>query len=234
MAEYKQVDWEHVRNYMFRNWEQGQHIMICGPTGVGKTTLLAQLVSTTKPRRKCVVVFVTKTFDDTLNKDFPGYEVIHEWPPKAHQNFVLLWPQLGKRTMDEFVVHQREVFLHALNSIFRERNWCVCFDELQYMCDTLKLARHCALYQHQARSSGLSVITGFQRPANLPVVTYSAATHAFIWRNKIDADLSRLREVGGFSKTELGDNMDHLGDYEFIYSQNRKGIVVRSQVDRKS
>lgn len=182
--------------------------------------------------RDYVVVFVTKIYDDTLTGDFPGYERIEKWPPpKAWHNRVLLWPK-PEATIRDTYRKQRAVFKDAMDQIFRERNWCVVFDEQHYTCRQLGLDVENAMLLQQGRSSGLSVVNGTQRPAWVPVVTYSSATHSMIWRTTYRDDLRRLSELGGVDMRDLQRNLLTLDKHDFIYVNSRSGDVMRSRVNR--
>lgn len=222
---YPTWEWPKLLRQLQHDWKIGEHVAVVGPTGVGKTTMLARIL----PIRRYVVVFVTKTKDPTISNDFRGYERIRSWPPRVFQDRMLLWPTPGK-TIRETVGIQRDTFRTALDRIFNDEQWCVVFDEQHYMCTTLGLEQENAMFLHQGRSSGLSVVNGTQRPAWVPVVTYSAATHAFVWRTTYRADLQRLAELGGIDQQELKREMLSLTKHQFLYVNTRKGITVRSQV----
>jgi hypothetical protein len=227
VIEYPYVPFEHLlaRLQSKQGWLKGEHVGLVGPTGCGKTTVLSRIL----PIRRYVVVFVTKVHDDVISRQFPGFTRIVKWPPSVHEERVLLWPRAGKTIPDTKRI-QREVFSEALNKIFQDRQWCVVFDEQHYMCQTLRLADENAMFLHQGRSSGLSIVNGTQRPAWVPVVTYSSITHAFLWRNKHKDDLRRLADLGGIDSRELQNNLLRLGKHEFVYVNTRTDEVVRSQV----
>ena len=46
-------------------WNQGEHLLVVGDTGQGKTTIQSRLLD----RREFVVVFVTKTHDETISRE---------------------------------------------------------------------------------------------------------------------------------------------------------------------
>lgn len=226
-AQFQTVSWPVLENTIRREWKQGEHVCIVGPTGVGKTTLIAKIVCP----RKYVVVFVTKVHDDTIAKDFPGFDRIYEWPPKSYQNKVLLWPKPGK-TIRETIAIQRAVFQRAMDIIFQDKGWTVVFDEQNYTCEELKLEPENRMFLHQGRSSKLSVINGCQRPVDVPVVTYSGSTHAFIWKNEVEVDLKRLAQMAGMTPKDFLVHVSTLEPHEFLYVNTRTRLKARSQVER--
>lgn len=227
MANYDTVPWNDLNRLIQSTWEQGEHVMVNGPTGVGKTTLIAKILGV----RRYVVMFVTKTYDKTITDNFKDFEIIREWPPRFTQEKVLLWPKQGK-TIRETIAIQRRVFRKAMDSIFTDRNWTTVFDEQNYICKELGLEEENKMFQHQGRSSGLSVVNGAQRPAFVPLITMSGSTHYFLWQNTLKADLTRLSDIGGVDKRELEANMLTLSKHEFIYINSRARLAVRSQVER--
>lgn len=213
-------------------WRQGEHLTIVKPTGGGKTTLLGQLLP--YQRGPAVVVFVTKTYDTTIRKQFSrasGWHVVSEWPPPRYVSRVLLRPPRGK-TIRETVAIQRRVFRHALDRIFLERGWTVVFDEEHYMCATLGFSPEVAMFYHQGRSSGLTVVSGIQRPKYVPLITFSSTTHAFIGNTTDRDDLKRLSDLGGINAKELEGAAKSLEFFEFLYIPARgKSSPVRTTVE---
>ena len=211
--DWPRVDWATFMHAL--KWKQGEHLMTIGETGSGKTTLISKLA----PLRPFAVVFVTKTYDKSFHKSkWPGFTVMREWDRRkaADLRHVLLWPEAGK-TIRETVENQRRVFDDALNEIYRERGWCVIVDELQWMVDQLKFDMEMRTYQHQARSSGITIVSGFQRPSHVPVVTYGSATHAFISRQSEDADVKRLAALGGIDAEKLRSALPLLPRHHWLY-----------------
>lgn len=215
---YDNVDWATFRRRF--KWRQGEHALAVAPTGGGKSTLLEDVLRS----HKYVVVFVTKGRDPTFENRYlkNGYRRIHSWPPPSYANRVLLWPKAGS-TIRETVANQKRVFRHALDSIFQTPGWTVCVDEEHYICSTLGLSDEVAMYLHQGRSSGLTLANGTQRPAWIPVVTYSSSDHAFLWRTNDPTDLKRLSMLGGINAKELAHNMLTLGKHDVIYVPARSG-----------
>lgn len=206
---YQEIDWTDFQR-KFR-WRQGEHVVAVAPTGGGKTTLLSKIAD----MRRCVCVMVSKTYDDSFRR-FDGYERITHWPPKRWQDKVLLWPR-PEKSIRETVKVQREVFQEALDAMWTERNWTIIVDEEHYAATKLGLGDDIATLLHQGRSSGITMVNGTQRPAWVPVVTYSSASHGFLWRTTDAKDLDRLANLGGIDKRELRDNLLSLGKHDFIY-----------------
>lgn len=196
-------------------WRQGEHIITVGETGSGKTTLLSKIL----PLREFVVVLVTKTYDDSFKPaKWPGFTVMREWDKRkaARHKRILLWPE-PKSTIRDTLENQARVFDKALNEIYREKGWCICVDELQWVVDELKFAREMRTYQHQARSSGITMVTGFQRPSHVPVITYGSASHAFVSRQTEDADVKRLASLGGIDADQLRSALPLLRRHDWLY-----------------
>lgn len=227
--DWPRVDWEPFLEQL--RWRQGEHVIAVGETGSGKTTLLSLLL----PLRPYVVVFVTKTYDKSFSrKRWPGFTVMREWNARkaAAYRHVLLWPNEGK-TIKEVQENQKRVFDHAINDIFRERGWCVCIDELQWMVDELGLGREMRTYQHQGRSSGITNVTGFQRPSHVPVITYGSASHAFVSRQSEDADVKRLAGLGGVDADKLRAALPLLPKHHWLYlgrAATTGAILVRPRI----
>lgn len=225
ITKYDHVKWSDFLGKFI--WRQGEHLIAVAPTKGGKTTLLSQVL----PRRDYVVVFVTKAHDPSFTKHYRGYKRVESWAevgPLDHR--VLLWPK-PEKTIREFAAKQRRVFSEALNRIFIERGWTVVIDEQHYCCTTLGLAPEIAMFLHQGRSSGLTVVNGIQRPAHVPVVSYSGSQHAFIWKTTDKKDAARLAALGGTDDKELAHNALTLADHEFIYVNTVTGNPLRSKVE---
>lgn len=224
MRRYERLGWDEFVTSYFR-WRQGEHVFIAAPTEVGKTTLVGHLINAS--HRENVVMFISKTHDDVFKKaQFKDWAIIREWPPPQFERKVLLWPKAKKgASIGEVVLQQRKIFGHALNEIFHELGWCVIFDEQHWLCDPkfLGLASENAALQHVGRSSGHTVVNLTQRPANIPVVTYSSASHAFVGATNRKEDIKRLSDLNRVNVAEVAANMETLSLHELIYLPTRIG-----------
>lgn len=230
---YAREKWrDHLRRL---EWRQGEHVLISAPTGSGKTALMSTLVQ----RRSHSVVFVSKRTDETLMRDFKGWEILRDWPkggPRGYQQRILLWPWSGRvKTLAEALTVERDVFGRALDDIARQGNRCVVVDESLMMTDPrlVGLGTQIGLLHYAGRSAGISVVDLTQRPAWIPKVIYSSVTHAYISRTRDMQDMKRLSDMGGVDAKELGANLMRLSDrHDFVYV-NPQGDATPSVVNTR-
>lgn len=199
-------------------WRQGEHVLVAGPTGSGKTTMAAQLLN----MRSHSIMFVSKIHDPIFKSDFRGWKRIERWPKRGLQPWdtrILLWPRRA-RTIGDTLRNQREVFREALEAVFRQGNRCVCIDETLMFADPkfLGLGSPLGLLHYFGRSSGTSLLTLCQRPAWIPKVIYSSVSHAYIARTRDRLDLRRLSDLGGTDVREVERQVMTLPTrHDFLY-----------------
>lgn len=237
---YPFVAWERLKPAI--SWKQGQHVLSCGGTGSGKSTVAGEFL----PKRSQVVVAVSKGRDPIFETSpYDGYPIIPEWPPprgrpgKPAPTHVLLWPE-NKQTLKATKEHKTAVFQKMFDDILLVRgNWCIDVDETHYMSDTLKLGGEIADILEQGRSAGISMWNNTQRPAGIPLAVYVNSAHAFLFQSQEEYDVDRLKRLKNKYTTsaELAFNLDKLDSietHEFVYI-DRSGRIppVRSIVEKR-
>jgi ABC-type glutathione transport system ATPase component len=207
-----------------RNWEQGEHVFVSGPTGSGKTALARHIDQVRIDRGGHVIVFAAKLSPDpTLVKDYAGFTRWNEWKKnrEALDQKVLLWPDVSKeKTIRGMRDKQRAVFQEAFDRLSKVGRVTAHIDEGLYMANPsyMGLSDEIAMLHAMGRSSKLTIITLTQRPAHLPLIVYSSASHAFVGRARELADQKRLAELGGKeSSKELGARMGAQGKHDFLW-----------------
>lgn len=193
-------------------WRQGEHVMLAAPTQCGKTTLASLLVK----RRAYVVVLASKIKDDNLRARYRDYTRASDWPAGRGTKRVLLWPK-GQAELSQNITHQRAVFKRALDSVGRQHGWCVVVDEAHWASQFLRLDKEIAILHHQGASSGTSMVVLTQRPAWIPRIIYSSASHVFLGATSYKDDLKALADMGGINSKEVADTVQRLGRHDLLY-----------------
>lgn len=220
-----QVPWGEFLGYFAGAWEQGEHVTMIGTTGSGKTTLLEQIIGI----RSYPVLFGVKGRDESMERfvNVHKYTRIKRWNPEIDSHLVL-WPNIrGYGHIDT----QRGVFSEAIDSIFREGGWCVVFDEVSYLSDTLNMDRQLKFLLQQGRSAGISVVGMTQRPAFIPLAFYDQATHLFLWRDNDRRNLQRVGELAGNARQTVSREVAELERREVLYLHKDSGFRVRTTVE---
>lgn len=205
-------------------WKQGEHVVVSGPTGSGKTMFGRAIDQIRIDAGGHVVLFVGKLQeDDTITKNYKGWTRWKKFKSNSspHENKILLWPDVSKgKTLREMRDIQREVFGDAIDRLAKIGRWTVDFDEGLYMCSPsfMGFADEIAMLHALGRSSKLTIITKMQRPANVPLIIYGSASHAFVGRTREASDLKRMAELGtGLSSRETAYMLASQGQHDFTW-----------------
>lgn len=223
--------WDDFLDDFRGEWKPGQHIAIIAPTGQGKTTVLVTLLERC---RSFVLGFDPKGGDDTLAKT--GYPRLGRWPPpgKAYDKMArkepvkyLVGPKINK-LVDRPIL--AAVQAAALEGAFDDRGWTVAIDELQIAADKMGQADQIDNLLISARTRKVSVVSLFQRPADVPRAAYQMASWIFLGLT-LDVDtINRLAEIVGRPKYEIRGAVNGLArvDYSWLIVPNnpRRPMVL--------
>ncbi len=218
-------------DFLRRIWKQGQHMLLCGPTGTGKTTVASDILDI----RDWVCVLAVKKRDETLEQfKRQGYQVIKKWPPEYYQQRVIYWEKPQSLSDD---LRKQAVALHnALNEIYLAGGWCVYFDEAGYIAGQLGLGRDLGVLLNQGRSNYLSVVATVTRPssviARIPRETLNQPRHKIIFKYTEETDIKACADIAGINWKIMKTYMDALrvygkGHTDFLYI-GQEIIIVRN------
>jgi len=221
-----------------REWNQGEHVVILGPTGTGKTYFSQPIVD----MREYVCVLALKPRDETLERFRDGYKygyerykIIKKWPPDYGDKKLIYWEKPeGLDSLSEQAgrVHR------ALNTMYREGGWCIFIDEAGYLAGTLGLGKAVGVLLNQGRSSRISVVLCVTRPtsviARVPKEAFSQPRHKLIFKYENRDELKAAAQVADMSQRQLEEYTNMLeshypkGYTDFLYVGKGKTQIVRN------
>ena len=189
-------------------WKQGEHALVTGGTGSGKTLLARQLDEIRLSRSGAVIVFVCKLQpDETIRDHYAGWTRWTTWKehPGMLENRILFWPRVEKLSPKEATALMRKEFEHAFEMIGKAGKWTVHVDEGLFVASPayLGLGNTLGLLYALMRSSKGTMITLAQRPSHLPVAIYANLSHAFVGRASELPDLKRLADMDGLTNSKV-------------------------------
>lgn len=221
-----------------REWKQGEHVVILGPTGTGKTYFAQPIVDI----REYVCVLALKPRDETLERFRDGhkfgyerYKIIRKFKPEYGETRYIYWEKPGG--LDTLSEQSRRVHT-ALNQMYREGGWCIFIDEGGYLAGTLGLGKAMGVLLNQGRSSRISVALCVTRPtsviARVPKEAFSQPRHKIIFKYENGDELKAASQVADMSQYQLKDLTSQLKTYypkgytDFIYVGKGKTYIVRN------
>lgn len=215
------VSWPEAMARM--DWVSGEHVTLIGPTGVGKTELLIELI-----RPHMWVVFLsTKRIDRTLKPlREMGYRTIQtgrELNPEVDSKFIVHPKWSSKLSAEQQNAHHRSVFDNILSRAFRQTGWTIVIDELEYIYRYLKITASLDRLYTQGRSQGNSVLGGSQRPKNVTLHAYEQARHLFIWRQSDLENVKRAAELTGLDRSTIVRIVRELQPHTVLYVDTISG-----------
>jgi hypothetical protein len=234
------MPWAEFRPWFFREWEQGDHVSLIGPTKSGKSTMAIELLD----RRRYVAALGTKPKDDTLSSLLrrpyvdshgiarKGYVRIEKWPPEFGVERVLLWPKI--RRMEDRRAALAVVFHQAFDDIHEAGGWCVYVDEVRHVAKSLRLAPDLEDLWTLARSSGISVVGGTQRPADVPLLMYDQPAHLFFWRDGDEVNLKRIGGIGWQNSLMIRETVARLPLHDALYIGAHTGTMYITRVEKEA
>lgn len=230
MADYPRPTWEQFIKIFRARWNQGEHVFINGQTGSGKTDILMRLLNEkwSRGRKKYSALFVTKPRDPIFKSP-----LVSDWArqqyfqPDAHQSKVLLSAPNGDSTMQQ-VGNQREVFSHALDTVYAQRGWTLGIDETLWIGNRLGLGKVVGDMAFMGRALDLTGVYATQRPSHIPVIVPQSATHTFTGKIGRKEDMARIAELGGdfYQNRDAIQSLTNKHDFVYIDSDGKLPLMI--------
>ena len=237
------VPWSTVYGHLRREFRQGDHVAIIGPTGSGKTHIafpVAELRSHTivvacKPKDELVTDALARGYwlvpTDELEVPYVDGRPLH--------SRVVYWPRLKERTRrklpQEAVLraekaHQRPRVGAALGYVRNEGHWSIVLDEGTWVCRDLNLQRDVDSALFQFRSLRSSIIILGQRPSWMGRYVLSSPTHLFLFNTNDGDDRKALGNVSGVDSKLVAELVARLSfeRHEVLYIDTRRREMFRT------
>lgn len=235
--EVKAFKWEDFLEWFKIKWELGQHIALVGPTGAGKTIYVVNIL----PLRKYVIAVDAKGGDESLEQLTRKGFIYSEWPLSSRQ-----WRDIeegkpcriivgaGIQSLEDLPLLKQEIAT-VLRDAYNQKRWTVYIDELQLVADRrlMNLSARVEVNLIAARNRGVSIVSSFQRPANVPRSASEMSTWFIVFYTRDRDTVDRLAEMAGRPTPEIRGMIKGLPDYcTLIFSRNpREPVIVTRAPD---
>jgi energy-coupling factor transporter ATP-binding protein EcfA2 len=186
---------------MKKQWIQGEHVALIGPTGTGKTSLAHPLLEI----RDYVCILALKKKDETLDRfkqgpqwGFSRYKVIDYWPADYPTKRVVFWPKPKDLGAGD---NQSERVYKVFNYIYIAGGWCLFIDDAGYVAGSLGLGRALGTLLNQGRSANISIMAAMTRPssviAQVPKEAFNQCRHVLIFRYSDEREIKTCASIAG-------------------------------------
>lgn len=231
------LKWDEFLPWFKSRWEPGQHVALVGPTGAGKTTIVAGIL----PMRKYVVAVDAKGGDSTLHGlTSMGFEAT-EWPlerrhRKAIEEGEPMRVVVGShiKGVEDLPRLRKQVAL-VLRDAFNEQGWTVYLDELQIITDRRLMALSGSVERNliAARDRKVSMVMSFQSPNWIPTAAHRMSTWFIVLYTRDRDTVNRIAEIAGRPAAEIRGMVKGLPEYVcLVFSRNPRDPVVITKANK--
>lgn len=229
------LPWDQFLRYMAWAWKPGQHIAMIGPTGEGKTTFAAGLLSL----RKYVLGLDPKGEDQTLTAS--GFERVGHLPSDhidlmwrvRHPETARQWDRIHQRiaegyparvivggpsrTLEQDAANQN-LMLRCFQYAREAGGWTVYVDEFELISSQrmFGLGSWVERLLVSARSDGTSVVTSYQAQAWVSKHATRQARFAVVWATGSREMIKNIAESMGRDWRVLAAAIDELPPFHAI------------------
>lgn len=226
-AEIPTVPWETFVEALRNEWEQGEPMTLLGRTNSGKTTAAIQILDV----RRYVVAILTKRKDDLFPRFRKhGYKMLKpgdDWPEHAVAPRVAMHisPSGLSRADSRY---QAALIRETLSEVWEQGNWTLYLDEIAQLSDLLRLDTELRSLWKEARSSGVTIVAGTQRPSRVPIEAYSQPRFLLLWRTNDRDQLKRLGDMNAVDPDPVRVAVAGLNEHEILVVDTYTDDLVRT------
>jgi hypothetical protein len=219
------------------DYRAGEHVTLIGMTQSGKTTLGFELLHRSISTDLPAIVMVMKPKDPVPEAwaKRMGLRKIDTWPPLDARGpgralrkprGWLLWPKMGdiRSDYDNLSMQFDSALSESYAQAARRRGAqerILFVDEVLGFVKDLGLERELSAVWTRGSSMGLGLWAAGQRPFNMPLHAYNAASHLFLHKDPDERNIQRYKEIGGVSPDVVADVTRQLRLHEFLYIRRR-------------
>lgn len=237
------VPWETVYRHLRRNFLQGQHVGIIGPTGSGKTHIGFDILEL----RTTAIVIACKPkdplVDDAIRRGYyliPTDQIEVEYVDgRPLHKRLIYWPRISERVRRKLPqhqvlaaerAHQRPRVGGALGYVRNDGHWSLMLDEGTWVCRDLRLQADVDSALNQFRTINSSVVVLGQRPAWMGRYVLSQPTHLFLFNTSNRDDRKALGDISGVDHRQVAELVAGLSfeQHEFLYIDTGTRTMFRS------
>lgn len=232
--------WLAMLGYLRREFAQGDHVAIIGPTGSGKTHIALQVADL----RSYVIGIACKPVDPLIeDARANGYRIMStaELFDKGQIRIeyvdgtplyprIMFWPRERQRTLEQEKAMQAAAIRKLIKYVRDNGHWALLIDEGTWVCRDLNLQRDVDHALFQFRSLNSSIILLGQRPSWMGRYALSSPTHLFLFSTNDVNDRKALGEISGVDTKLVQDVVGRLNfpKHECLYINTRTREMFRT------
>lgn len=186
--------------------DSGEHVFVAGRTGSGKTFLVKKYLENSK--LPVYVLDIKKTLKWLKGGDVLYTERLNEAISSNKKKIIYQpkWEEMEDKFYNEF-----------FKKVYEKGEAVLWIDELMGVGNAIKFPNYYKACLTRGRELGVSVWSCTQRPAMIPIISMSEATHLFIFSLNMIKDRQRISEIAGHREF-----LKIPGKYAFWYFNTSK------------
>lgn len=219
-SDYGVLTFDEFKQLYWSRQEAGQHLVILGPTGRGKTTTMGEILKV--PPTDGVLIA-------TIGKPDPALahlgKTADEWPPRMPLKllmhdaipFIRRFEHRPKSPKDFSNI--RNSYANLLRWMFARPGWTIYLPDLQIVSDPkmMGLGKDVEQLLLTLRKEASSVFMDAQAPRWIPSAANDQTSHVLIFKNRDKRVQQRLSEIANIDMDLFKFLMNDIGRFDFVW-----------------